>query len=509
MILKSALFVLLLPALTHASGLDLLIGGGGEKKVGTTELVQYQKKISLDDAFKIQLYGAHRSIKVKDIEFDTFVEMILENKYQQALKTSYAIKRTESQMMEILEASKIYLLWKNQLAQTFFDAWLEIANEKDFINTQFGLAIDQIVDGIDSSWFFKNAISINETQLEKLNNLQDKKSYFNDLAQAYSNLRSGERSLELIGKIKANDPIKLKLAQTAIIHYAKTGKLSKSARILKEIVEPALSKTDNIEVLSDFHLTLARLLYQAQAYEAAEHYYKIIPEQSKQYLQANIESLWISLRSHKYEKIKGHLKSLSLDIYKDKFIPEVYLVSSMANLYLCQFSEVKNNIDEFVDQSKMSIKAIEKNLSSGKPDVIHTNDLFYSLAQRSIKNLKNELVHVERMTGQENIKNQIQSHIKLSEARLNQEVRKQWNNRKIILENAIRKMRFVKVEFLSQMRRLNKELKISQMQDSVKTISAGVKKTDKFYFPYDGVLFGDEVFNITSEVKDICLRGKK
>ena len=82
------------------------------------------------------------------------------------------------------------------------------------------------------------------------------------------------------------------------------------------------------------------------------------------------------------------------------------------------------------------------------------------------------------------------------------------SNREKIISKAIRDMRFVKIEFLSTMRRY-RELAMSKNQDEVKLISSGINKDAEVVFPYDGNLFPDEVFHISSEVKSLCQRSRK
>jgi ATP adenylyltransferase/5',5'''-P-1,P-4-tetraphosphate phosphorylase II len=56
------------------------------------------------------------------------------------------------------------------------------------------------------------------------------------------------------------------------------------------------------------------------------------------------------------------------------------------------------------------------------------------------------------------------------------ELRKRWENRKKILESSIRKMRFVKVEFISLMRRMADKIKNNKDADSITTYQAAPQK---------------------------------
>ena len=88
----------------------------------------------------------------------------------------------------------------------------------------------------------------------------------------------------------------------------------------------------------------------------------------------------------------------------------------------------------------------------------------------------------------------------------NQEIVTSWKNRRTLIQNALRRMRFAKVEYLSAMRRYKDKLALISKQDSVSTYTSGIDKTDKILFPYDGVMFGDELLHYHARIKKLCLQ---
>ena len=92
---------------------------------------------------------------------------------------------------------------------------------------------------------------------------------------------------------------------------------------------------------------------------------------------------------------------------------------------------------------------------------------------------------------------------------MSEEIERDRKNRKALVQNALRNMRFVKIEFLSTMRRLKEKLALIKGEDRVSTLTSAIDKTDKLEFPYDGVLFGDELFNMRSKIKSLCLKERK
>lgn len=513
---KKALLTLSIIACSVSSygstGSDILLG---DKKLSKeNKIINYQKQLVLDNPFLVQLYGSWKSLNTNNKTINKAVQLTLGKEFYNAFVSLNKIENGRSPREKaFVSALKLYLLWEQDLAQTFFTEWVELSSTDKFLGTELSIALDQLLIKKDSRWFIENGISLSPKLLTSLNKISEMDSGFNHLAQAYFSLRGGKDSLKWIGKINPTDNLRLKLADSVILAYAKNNELANAAKLLKEIYEPALSKSSDVDELSDYYILLARLLYQAKAYDASEHYYSLIPDKAKVFLQARVEKLWISLRDDNPQQIKSELKTLSLSIFDKKFIPELHLVSGIANLRLCQFKEVEHAFNSFVRVNKENIKEISKNIASPNPKMIDSEDFFVKLANTSILKKDLEQKRFDSWTESGVDFSQYSERLVLlkshSEQVLTSELHRKWKNRQVLIEATIKKLRFVKVEFLSQMRRLNKSISLKRQQDSVKTIASGREKSDRFSFPYDGVLFADELFHISSEVKDLCLRSKK
>src|SRR5690606_2735296 len=133
-------------------------------------------------------------------------------------------------------------------------------------------------------------------QLSLLKKIESDGSRFNISMQAWNSLRSGKEALKWIGKLTADDPLRLKLSNSALIAYAKDGQLKASAKLIKEVLEPIIEKSKDTEEISNYYLSLGRLLYQAGAMDASRHYYSLIPEESKFFMTARTELIWAMLQ---------------------------------------------------------------------------------------------------------------------------------------------------------------------------------------------------------------------
>ena len=491
-------------------GLDLLIKKGDE--LPTKMVVQKSFSLNLDNPFLVQLYGSWRALNDNTSPLASIVDQILAKNDTDALSQLKTLSKTLSiQERNIAQASELYLLYQLGLNQTFFNRWVEIASNASFLNSGFGVALDEILKKHNGSWFIDNGIFISEEQRLKITQIKAQSSHFATLANSFKALRSGENALEFIGRLSPKDPLRLKLTDSAVLAFAKAGELGKSGTLLKEVYTPTLLENPSLESLSNYHIKLARLLYQAGAFEASSYYYDLIPKEASSFLTARTESLWISLRSNDSSRIKGDLKTLDLNLFNNKFIPEVYLVSSIANLRLCQFSEVKNAFDSFVRVNQVYAKEIENNLDSENPKVINQKDFYLKIANSSLTNIEKEQTMLKQLSSDlaSRYVSSLSRSLELAKNHRLSETKRSWLNRKKILESTIRRMRFVKIEYLSQMRRLSKMISNGALSDSVRTVASGIKQDNSLKFPHNGVFFSDELFSVTSEVKDLCLRSRK
>lgn len=480
----------------------------GESNLELDKAIQVQKQLTLNDVFAVQAYGQMRALGVNDKDINKFFDHVFAEDFKTALAV-FPSDTKNTKLNRLLSATKIYLFWKLDLSQNFVHSWVNEASSYPFLNSELGIALDQLISKDASAWLIKKAIVLDKKDKAYIDAIAHYQSKFNYSLQAYRNLRKGSKSLEWIKFLPKLDPLRIKLSESVILQFAKEGKLADAAKVLKEVVEPALKNEKDIEKIANHHLMLARLLYQAAAYDASLEYYSLIPDESRRYLKSQVESLWIELRQNNLPRIKGKLASLELDVFNDTFNPEVYLVSAMASLKLCQFKDIDAAFKSFVRVNQKFIKEIDVNLASDTPKVVSTKDFYIRLLTRAkILRLK-EIATLSKFNRDNDI-DILNSYITSAATYKVSEAKRSWSNRKKVLEATIRRLRFVKVEYLSKMRRLRNKMAILQPKgtDSVKTISSGLDKTDKLEFPHEGILFSDELFNLDADVMRLCVEGK-
>ncbi len=494
--------LLILSTLSAIADSGTLLNQAGSD-IDLTSQIQGQKQLKLDNPYVIQLYSSWKALGNSDFTSGQWVELILNKEHDKALSLLPTIK--DNKFAAIKEATELYLLYQTGNYQTFFNKWIEVSSTGKFLQTELGIALDQIVGPKATQLIIENGFYLTRENSDRLKKIEAFNSKINFSLQALKALRSRENAVTWIGKLDETDPLRMPLAQTAILHYAKDGKLGASGKLLKGVVEPLIKNSSNTEEISLYFVTLARLLYQAGATGEAKKYYDLIPESSSYFLTARTEALWAHLKDKDYSRTKGELATLELGVFSDKFYPEAYLVSAMANVKLCEFSEAKAALNRFITVNRKWAQEIEKNISNPSAPAIQKNFFLSNLekAKRSLIAEKKNL-EVKKLSSQ--YSQPIEGFIASIDSAEKGEIQSQWKNRKTVLETALYKMRFVKIELISRMRQYNMNQKIADA-DEVSQQSAATVRHNQISFPYDGVLWGDELFNMSAAVKNKCIRG--
>lgn len=501
-IFKTILTAVMLNSFAIADSNTLLNQAGSE--IDLSQKLTKQKQLSLDNPFVIQLFSSWKALGPLDFSTNEWVELILNKDHEKALTLLPTIK--DPKLKAIKQASELFLLYKIGATQTFLNQWIEVASSTNFLQTEFGIALDQIVGEKSTQLILENGFFISNEIGLKLKKIETTPSKLNYSLQALKALRTRENAVAWIGKLDESDPLRMPLAQTALLFYAQEGKLGASGKIIKDVVEPILNKSSNEEELSLYFMTLGRLLYQAGALGEAKKYFNLIPETSSYFLKAKTEALWVHLKEKDYSRTKGELATLELSMFNDKFYPEAYLISAMANVILCQFVESKNAINRFIDVNKKWAIEIEKNLKDPKALPVSQNFILSHL-ERTKVSLLNEKKVLELASYDSRYKDRIDGIVVDIDTLLKTEIASQWSNRKKMLESALYKMKFVKIELISRMRAVEMNMKIAG-SDEVRMQNAAPVRNNQLSFPSDGTLWGDELFNMSASVINKCIAGE-
>ena len=501
---NSAALTLVLATVSNVSAAEDLDKLLNKSSLKNFEPIQIKRQaLDLSDAFQVQIYGEIRERGVSNKEILAGFDLLFANKYKDSFRVL-----DQYRAEPYVKAALIYLSYKLDYKFLAVNLWIDQLANPSFLDKQTTIALDQVMGENASKWLLKAGVLLTPEQKEVLASSGAKNIKFNDSLRALAYLRTGDQTKEAISYLEATDPLRLKLAESLVLDFAKKGELANAAKVLKGVFEPGLEHSNNIENISFYYLNLARLLYQAEAFDASKEYYKLIPDESKHYLTAQVEKMWIDMQQKDFSSVKGQVKTLELKIFENHFLPDRHLLNSMAQLQTCQFEQTKKSFDQFLNENRLHAQEIESQLKANSPKLLDKKTLPIVLLERGEKEINFELGQLKESG---HYAQRLEAGLASISAAKITEAKRQWTNRKLILEKAIYRMRFVKVEYLSTMRRLQSKLALMRkkhQEDSISTKNAAPTVNNAVVFPFDGQFFADELFSLRAQIKNLCLKEK-
>ena len=486
--------------------------------------------LTLTDAFLIEFFTSWKTHQGLSYDINRWSMDILKHRFKQAAHLWTVVDKQAPRDFRIqIKMARLYLMWKLDLPQTFIDLLLESIGDEKLKNSKLMAALDQVISEHAPQWFMEKAPLLTTQQKKMLFKVDASKNALLSTVKLWALFRSGEKAIPFLKALPASHSFKIPLAQTVVLDLARQNRLGEAGKIMKQEVEPAIHHKNDPKVLSLYYLTLGRLLYQAGALEAAEVFYRKIPNSVPEFLNARTELLWVLLRKGDIADLRGELTSLGMGVFSDKFLPEIYLVRSISNLKLCQYDLVEKDFKDFIEINRKWANEISRALKSKNPPTPWRGDFFIDLAKKSLAQKEKEIETLERL-GKESIKATlpavgIQAHwahakvrvqLSLEDAKkhLLKEYRRFWKNQELVLYEIIRKMKFVKVETMTQIHTAAKkgDLYNKTGGDQVSTVQASQStpdSADRLSFPFDGVLWPDELFKMQSVARNYCLNLNK
>lgn len=488
----------------------------------------------LSDPFLIQFFSHVQVATDLPYEARLWAQKVLKKDYAGAAHLWTAIqKHLNGKFETAARTAYLYCLWKLDVPQTFFNEWVDSLSRKSYLDSPLSLALDQTINPGFDKWLLDKAPAVSAEQHRILSTIDlTRGSHFASL-RAWSVLRAGEKAAPALALLAADHVLKAPLAKTVALALARKGDLRGAGAVLKQHLEPAIEHRKDVAGLSQHYLEIARLLYQAGSLDGAAEFYQRIPDGSKDFLVAREELTWVWLRKGDTAKVRGELKTLRSGLFNDRFAPDVYVVRSISNLKLCFYEQVEKELNEFVTTNKAWAGKIEAALKAEDPPQ-DEKDFYTEIAARAAEARRAEAEFLDALATQsitatlpavgpqqhwERARGKAIAALETAKKQAAEETRRHWKNRKTILAEAIRKMQFVKVELFSQVRTLSRDKTpnatpsgaVSALErDTAGRLAEQTKAALKnasegeMVFPFDGVIWPDELFKLTSVAQSRC-----
>jgi hypothetical protein len=305
--------------------------------------------------------------------------------------------------------------------------------------------------------------------------------------------------------------------ERATLHLASQKQVERALEFLEERGPEALGPKPAANLKSRFQMLRARLLYQLGSMSEAIKAYGQVPRDAEIFPTMVEERSWALARAGDYDRLRGDLESLSKPIYKNYFGPESVVLRSILELKLCHYQNVTKTFDEFNTQFRPWAEKISSAMSAGETPAPPWTDPQLQLNEATLARLQAEGQRLKQLeteslsapltaVGKQShwvlLERSVQDSTTVAQKDVQKSRARIWQSRGAQLQEAIRKMRFVKVELMSQL-----SLKLADHQEKgvekVATAKAGLQ-----VYPYEaGEVWPDELFRIRALSNSSCPQG--
>ncbi len=486
-------------------------------------------QFKLDDSFTIEFFTAWNGARSRlSPEVNHWAQLYLKAEFEQVLHLWDGIEpQVPAGFRDWASGARIASLARLGLLQSMVEEWIAFLRMG---GTGGSAALERELPGFVApglGWdrlLADRGILLGPEAVHEISQMDPRKGISIVSLQAYGALRKGEQGRGLLPLLSNDHVLKLPLAQTVALAQARRGDLARAATTLKEHAEPALEKQKDLTRVSSYLLQISRFLFQAGMWDEAESYLRKIPTSAPEFLVSREELAWILLRKGDVSALRGEIASLSTDASGDAFQPELPVVRAISNLKLCSYGAVQKDFELFSSRYGAWARRIDAALASSSAIPPPASaDAFSRQASLGVSSLQSESEKVSELhlrslrtsipsvVGRQGhwkrLESKLTARLELARKLEQAEFGRQWRNQRTMLSEAIRKLRFVKIELIHQMRIAEAEARKGMDVLAGQQASALRSGDRDLVFPLDGVLWPDEFFKIQSLVESRCLRG--
>ncbi len=508
---------------------DLLDALGGENK--SVEM-SFDKKSNLYKSFLTQ----------PNAEQNIFFQFLESGDFKKALyQWPSAFEKTSFAQSENGRSLYAYLLFKNGLPVTAVESLFSINPQK--INPHMVQLWQGLLQTDDQIW---NRVELNWN--EQWTALFGVSAEVSVRARQFSQEISLKDYEALLRKTAANTWERSWTEWRYINELLLTGEDIKAARLLKHL---ETVKENNPISKNLINLTAARMLYQNGYLTQAIEYYSKVKKASDYWFEALEEMAWAELRMGRPQNALAHTQTLLVPTLAADVGPESFYLASLANLKVCDYTEVSQILKEF--RTRFQKKAEILLALKQQPQTPATDHLFEKLfikkvstlalgadanqlprlstrdeelffkAQRAnalrlesqkadqlyAQSLSEGTAHVGFQANMEKFKNQISSRAQESFNQALDRIKTLADQELNEISTTLNKMQIVEAELIQQMTQVERVISSKdQGKPSFKKGTTGSKAKDTLSFSFKGEVWFDELSNYQIDIAKGCQSGE-
>lgn len=351
-----------------------------------------------------------------------------------------------------------------------------------------------------------------------------------------------KRIMDLISKTKLKTTERTWLEWQMALGLALEGDSTKAGKVLAHMLQ-----SDQTLISEDLiHMTAARLLYEKGFLSPAIAYYQKVPKKSEYWFESQEEIAWSYIRKGEPQNTLAVTQSLMTPAFSGHVGPEAVFLRALAQLKVCDYSEVIKAIGEFKNRFQPRVANLQKIKNQGETPAVaeYINrakkgrvsplDLKgqashlprYVTRDEVTYNLISQLVEFEKETevaGQlytrslsegsdkigfqaqfEELKNQTQARTVSSRSAVINRIKNLADEEMQEIHSILQKMHIVEAEVIQQITLAERVAGDSIKTASVKVGSTGSKGKDTLSFPFEGEVWFDEIDNYKVDVAKGC-----
>lgn len=148
------------------------------------------------------------------------------------------------------------------------------------------------------------------------------------------------------------------------LDLALAGDLKGAARVLRELLDGKSAAKISAQEKDRVRLSLGRVLYQLKDFDEALEAYMAIKPGAPAWFEALEERAWTNMQLARPEEALSQLKTLLSPLFKDRVSAEPYFLASLAQLRVCDYSNLFKTVNQFKDRFRDKLKTWRSSSSS-------------------------------------------------------------------------------------------------------------------------------------------------
>lgn len=196
-----------------------------------------------------------------------------------------------------------------------------------------------------------------------------------------------EEAARFFARVKPTSLFASKAKYLQALAYAEAKQLPRAQASFEELLASspkAVTDRNRVNAL----MGRARVLYQAQNWDAAIEAYRDIPRDTDQWHESLFESSWAMLRGARFRSALSNFHSLHSPYYEDFYQPESLLLRAIVYLYICRYDEMAKVLDLYERIYKPVLRDLTNTLRVTNDPVAYYRELIK--IQSNFESLKND-----------------------------------------------------------------------------------------------------------------------